>query len=131
MSDLFRRTIPESIAIETVLAGGLWRIHVDHNQLENALLNLVTNARDAMPNGGKLTIETANAHLDDAYADSHREVSAGQYVLIAITDTGTGMPADIVDKVFEPFFTTKPTGEGTGQAARERSDRISLTIVNT
>ncbi len=114
ISDLLRRTLGESIAIETVLSGGLWLTRVDTNQLENALLNLAVNARDAMPDGGKLTIETANAHLDDAYAASHADVTAGQYVLLAVTDTGTGMTPDVVSKAFEPFFTTKPLGRGTG-----------------
>lgn len=114
MSDLLRRTLGESIAIETVLAGGLWRVSADANQLENALLNLAVNARDAMPAGGKLTIETANSHLDETYAAAHDEVQAGQYVLIAMTDTGTGMPKDVAGKAFDPFFTTKEMGQGTG-----------------
>ena len=114
MSDLLRRTLGEDIAIETVLAGGLWQTRVDANQLENVLLNLAVNARDAMPDGGKLTIETANAHLDDAYAASHTEVAAGQYVMLAVTDTGMGMAPEVIEKAFEPFFTTKPLGQGTG-----------------
>jgi signal transduction histidine kinase/CheY-like chemotaxis protein len=113
-SDLLGRTLGESIAIETVLAAGLWPVEVDPNQLENALLNLAVNARDAMPNGGKLTIETANAFLDEAYAASHAEVEPGQYVAISVTDTGAGMPAEVVERAFEPFFTTKETGHGTG-----------------
>lgn len=114
ISDLLRRTLDEAIAIETVLAGGLWLTRVDANQLENALLNLAVNARDAMPKGGNLTIETGNAYLDDAYAASHAEVTAGQYVMLAVSDTGTGMTLEVVSKAFEPFFTTKPLGQGTG-----------------
>ncbi len=114
MSEIFRRTIPESIEIETVLAGGLWTTRADRNALENALLNLVTNARDAMGAGGRLTIETANAYLDDAYAARHAEVTPGQYVVVAVTDTGAGMTPEVVQRAFEPFFTTKPTGQGTG-----------------
>jgi signal transduction histidine kinase len=114
MSELLRRTLGESVALETVLAGGLWRTAADANQLENALLNLAVNARDAMPEGGKLTIETANAHLDEAYAAAHDDVAAGQYVMIAVTDTGTGMDHHTLEHVFEPFFTTKDIGQGTG-----------------
>jgi signal transduction histidine kinase len=114
MSDLLRRTLGESVAIEAVLAGGLWRIYADPNQIENAILNLAINSRDAMPEGGKLTVETANTHLDEAYAAAHHEVTAGHYVMIAVTDTGTGMTKDGVEKAFEPFFTTKEQGEGTG-----------------
>ncbi|HEX2136257.1 MAG TPA: ATP-binding protein [Microvirga sp.] len=115
MSDLLRRTLGETISIETVLAGGLWRTEVDPNQLENALLNLAVNARDAMPDGGKLTIETANTYLDEAYAaGTNGEVKAGQYVLVSISDSGTGMTPEVQTKVFEPFFTTKPVGKGTG-----------------
>ena len=114
MSDLLRRTLGENIAVETVFAGGLWRTHADPNQLENALLNLSVNARDAMPDGGQLTIETANTHLDESYASGRHEVTAGQYVMIAVSDTGTGMAPDIMGRIFEPFFTTKPVGKGTG-----------------
>jgi signal transduction histidine kinase/CheY-like chemotaxis protein len=114
MSTLLRRTIPENIKIETVLAGGLWRAHADPGQLENSILNLALNARDAMPDGGRLTIETANVHLDDAYAATHSEVRAGQYVMLAVSDTGAGMTADVIQRAFDPFFTTKPPGQGTG-----------------
>ena len=114
MSDLMRRTLGESVFVETVLAGGLWPTLADSNQLENALINLAINARDAMPDGGKLTIETANTHLDDAYARMHGDVQPGQYVAIAVTDTGIGMAAETVAHAFEPFFTTKEIGQGTG-----------------
>ncbi len=114
MSELLRRTIGEDIHIETVLAGGVWRTHADAGQLENALLNLCVNARDAMPDGGYLTIETSNAHLDDAYAATHTEVEAGQYVLLSVTDTGMGMPPEVVERAFDPFYTTKGPGRGTG-----------------
>jgi len=114
-SELLRRTLGGQIDLETVLAGGLWAAEVDPVQLENALVNLAVNARDAMPEGGKLTIETHNAHLDDAYVAAIPEgVPAGQYVLIAVSDTGTGMDAETVNRVFEPFFTTKEPGKGTG-----------------
>lgn len=114
MSELLRRTLGEQIAIETVLAGGLWRIHADPNQLEIGILNLAVNARDAMPDGGKLTIETANTYLDEAYAAAQADVVPGQYVLISVTDTGSGMTKDVLSRVFEPFYTTKDIGHGTG-----------------
>ncbi len=115
MSELLRRTIGETITVEAVLAGGLWKTAVDPNQLENALLNLAVNARDAMPGGGRLTIETANTYLDEAYvAANATDVSHGQYIMIAVSDTGTGMSRDVLERAFEPFFTTKPTGSGTG-----------------
>jgi PAS domain S-box-containing protein len=114
MSDLLRHSIGADIRLETVLAGGLWRTHADPNQLENIVLNLAVNARDAMPNGGRLTIETQNAHLDDRYSAEHPGTVSGQYVLIAVTDTGIGMSAEIIEKAFEPFFTTKEIGKGTG-----------------
>ena len=114
MTDLLRRTLGERIEVETVIAGGLWNTLADPTQVENTILNLAINARDAMPDGGKLTLEVANAFLDDAYAAAHAEVSPGQYVLLAVSDTGTGMPPDVLTRVFEPFFTTKPEGKGTG-----------------
>lgn len=114
MTNVLRRTIPENIEVETVAAGGLWPATVDVPGLQNCVLNLAVNARDAMPEGGKLTIETANAHLDEAYARQHADVRSGQYVLIAVTDTGTGMDAETREKAFDPFYSTKPTGQGTG-----------------
>jgi len=114
MSELLRRTLGESIVLETVLGGGVWRTLVDPNQLESALLNLAVNARDAMKEHGTLSIETGNTFLDERYADSHGEVTPGQYVVIAVSDTGTGMSPETVARAFEPFFTTKPEGKGTG-----------------
>ena len=113
MTDLLARTLGEAIKVETVLSAGLWRTFADVNQLEAAILNLAVNARDAMEHGGRLTIETANAHIDDAYAREH-ELSQGQYVQISVTDTGSGMSADVIAKAFDPFFTTKAVGKGTG-----------------
>jgi CheY-like chemotaxis protein len=114
MSDLLRSTLGEHIRIETVLAAGVWTTKVDAHQLENAILNIALNARDAMPDGGKLTIETANTYLDEAYCRKHEELESGQYVLIAISDTGVGMRPDVVARAFDPFFTTKSPGVGTG-----------------
>ena len=114
MSELLRHSIGGSIELETVLAGGLWEAVADPNQLENALLNLAINARDAMPDGGKVTVETANTSLDAAYAASHDEVMPGQYVMVAVSDGGTGMTADEAARAFEPFFTTKGAGKGSG-----------------
>ncbi|WP_230681609.1 ATP-binding protein, partial [Paracidovorax cattleyae] len=117
MSDMLRHSLDGAIRLETVLAGGLWRIHADRNQLESVILNLAVNGRDAMgalTDGGRLTIETANAHLDDRYAAEHLGVAPGQYVLIAVSDTGTGMPPEVIAKAFDPFFTTKDVGKGTG-----------------
>ena len=115
MEDLLRRTLGPSIDLEMVMSGSLWLTLCDPNQLESAILNLAINGRDAMPQGGRLTIETANAHLDEAYARAQGgEVHTGEYVSISVTDTGIGMPPDIIAKAFEPFFTTKPLGQGTG-----------------
>ena len=114
MTELLRRTLGENIVIETVLGGGLWRTSADPSQLENVILNLCVNARDAMPEGGRLTLETANVSLDDAYARANIDVAPGQYVMIAVTDNGTGMSPEVIDRAFEPFYTTKPLGEGTG-----------------
>jgi PAS domain S-box-containing protein len=114
MEDLIRRTVGPDIEVEVVGAAGLWTTRVDPSQLENALLNLCINARDAMaPNAGRLTIETANKWLDDRGA-KERDLVPGQYISLCVTDTGSGIPADIVDKIFDPFFTTKPIGQGTG-----------------
>ena len=113
-SELLRRTLGERVEIETVLAGGLWRTFVDVNQLQNAILNLAVNARDAMPDGGKLTLETGNIFLDEDYAAANPEVQPGQYVMVAVSDTGTGMSEEVMEKAFDPFFTTKPEGKGTG-----------------
>ena len=114
MSEIINRSLGETISVETVVGGGLWLTHVDPSQLENALLNLCINARDAMPDGGGLTIETANCHLDDAYCRQNAGVASGQYVLLAVTDTGFGMSPEIMSKAFDPFFTTKGVGKGTG-----------------
>ena len=114
MSEMIHRTLGETISVETVLGAGLWRAEADPNELEASILNLAVNARDAMPNGGRLTLETGNAHIDESYVTAHREVLPGQYVVISVTDTGVGMDADTVAKAFEPFFTTKPVGRGTG-----------------
>jgi PAS domain S-box-containing protein len=114
MSGLLRRTLGENISIETVQAGGLWAASADLNQIENALLNLALNARDAMPAGGRLTIETANAWLDEAYAAANDHVARGQYVMLAVSDSGIGMAPETIERAFEPFFSTKEAGQGTG-----------------
>lgn len=114
MSELLTHSLGADVRLETVLAAGLWRTHADRNQLENVVLNLAVNARDAMPEGGRLTIETQNAHFDDRYSAAHLGVPPGHYVLIAISDTGCGMPPEIIAKAFDPFFTTKQVGKGTG-----------------
>ncbi len=114
LGSLLRRSLGEEIDVETSSAGGLWNAFVDPNQLENVILNLAINARDAMPGGGRLTIELGNAFLDEDYVASEPDLRAGQYVMLAITDTGCGMTPDVLEQAFEPFFTTKPEGEGTG-----------------
>jgi PAS domain S-box-containing protein len=115
LADLLQRTLGETIALEAVSAAGLWRAFADPAELENVLINLAVNARDAMPAGGRLTIETQNVLLDEAYVSALTEpVAPGQYVLIAVSDTGHGMSQETVAKVFEPFFTTKAAGKGTG-----------------
>jgi signal transduction histidine kinase/CheY-like chemotaxis protein/PAS domain-containing protein len=113
MEDLIRRTIGPSVALEVVAADGLWPTFVDAPQLENSLLNLCLNARDAMPGGGRLAIETANVRLDDAWA-AQRGLAPGRYVALSVTDSGTGMTPDVIARAFDPFFTTKPLGQGTG-----------------
>jgi CheY-like chemotaxis protein len=113
MEELIRRSIGPNLTMETVLAAGLWNCVCDPNQLENAILNLCINARDAMPNGGTLTVETANTWVDNAAA-RERDMERGQYVAICVTDTGSGMSAEVASRAFDPFFTTKPTGQGTG-----------------
>jgi len=113
LEDLIHRTVGPEIAVEVVGAAGLWATKVDAAQLESALLNLVINARDAMPDGGRITVETANKWIDERAA-AERDLPRGQYISICVTDTGTGIPKEIVDKIFDPFFTTKPIGQGTG-----------------
>jgi signal transduction histidine kinase/ActR/RegA family two-component response regulator len=114
MLEMFRRTLGSNVNIETVFGAGLWPTLADGHQLENVLLNLALNAKAAMPSGGNLTIETANTYLDDAYVRRFGDINSGQYVVLCVTDTGTGIPKDILESVFEPFFTTKPPGEGSG-----------------
>ena len=114
MSEFLERTLGEDIALEIVGAAGLWPIETDAAELEAAILNLAVNARDAMPRGGKLTIETSNSYLDEAYCRDQLDVQPGQYVMIAVSDTGVGMRKEVLDHAFEPFFTTKPSGQGTG-----------------
>jgi signal transduction histidine kinase len=114
MSDLLMRTLGETIRVQIILGGDLWRTYADAGQVENAILNLAVNARDAMPEGGRLTIETANACLDDLYARQNAEVQPGQYVLISVTDIGSGISPEVLEHAFEPFYTTKGVGRGTG-----------------
>lgn len=114
LDDLMRRALGESIEVESVVAGGLWNTAVDPHQFENVILNLAINARDAMPDGGRLTLELSNATLDDEYVASLPDVAAGQYVMLAVTDTGIGMRPDVMERAFDPFFSTKPEGQGSG-----------------
>jgi CheY-like chemotaxis protein len=114
MSDLLSRSLGEKVELETISGAGLWKVEADVSELETALLNLALNARDAMPDGGKLTIETSNAYLDEEYCEQHTDLTPGQYVLIAISDSGAGMSRETLEHVFEPFFTTKEAGKGTG-----------------
>lgn len=114
MDSLLRRTLGEEIEIELVHGAGVWEAVVDPAQLESAILNLALNARDAMPGGGRLTIETSNTFIDDTYSEAHAEVVPGQYVMLCVSDTGTGMPPEVAARAFEPFFTTKEPGKGTG-----------------
>ncbi|MBY3305055.1 response regulator [Rhizobium laguerreae] len=114
MDDMLRRALGEEIEVETMVSGGLWNTFADPIQIENALLNLAINSRDAMDGAGKLTIEVGNAFLDDSYSRIHPEVTAGQYVVLAVTDTGAGMTQEVMEQAFEPFFSTKPEGKGTG-----------------
>ncbi|MFZ0070110.1 MAG: ATP-binding protein [Xanthobacteraceae bacterium] len=114
LSEFIRRTLGEDIELEVVGSGGLWQVEADQPELESAVLNLVVNARDAMPNGGKLSVETSNAFLDETYCRDYLDVLSGQYVLIAVTDTGKGMDKETRNRAFEPFFTTKEAGQGTG-----------------
>jgi len=111
---ILQRTLGEDIIIDTTLAPGLWRVFIDRPQLESALLNLAVNSRDAMKNGGRLSVETSNTYLDQNFANTHAEVTPGQYVMVAVTDTGTGMAPEISRRAFDPFFTTKEPGLGTG-----------------
>ncbi len=114
LSVFLKPSLGEEMQLEVVGGGGLWQVEADAAQLETAILNLAVNARDAMPSGGKLTIEASNVYLDEIYCASNAEVRPGQYVQIAVTDNGTGMPKDVLARAFEPFFTTKETGRGTG-----------------
>ncbi len=113
-ADFLQRSLGETVEVQAVGAAGLWQIEADPNQLETALVNLAINARDAMPGGGKVTIEATNVFADEDYCRANPELTPGQYVLICVSDSGSGMPADVVSRAFEPFFTTKELGQGTG-----------------
>ncbi len=117
MLDLVRRTVGPGVQVETLESADLWPALVDPSQLENALLNLCINARDAMPDGGRIAIETANRRIDPRAA-GRQDMPAGEYLSLSVSDTGTGMPPEVVAKAFDPFFTTKPLGQGTGLACR-------------
>jgi len=114
IGEMLRRTLGETVEVETITGGGLWNTFVDPTQIENAVLNLAINARDAMDGQGKLTIEVGNAYIDEVYSRNHNDVEPGQYVMLAVTDTGVGMTPEVLQRVFEPFFSTKPAGKGTG-----------------
>jgi CheY-like chemotaxis protein len=114
MSELLRHSLGAGIQIETVLGGGLWRTYADATELESAIANLAINSRDAMPQGGKLTVETMNSHIDEIYISENPDAAPGQYVLIAVTDNGAGMPPEVLKHAFDPFFTTKGVGQGSG-----------------
>jgi CheY-like chemotaxis protein len=114
MDELLRRSLGEGIEIETIVAGGLWNVLIDPGNMENAIVNLAINARDAMQGTGKLTIEAGNGYLDEAYAQNHPEIAPGQYVVLSVTDAGSGMTPEVTARAFDPFFSTKPEGRGTG-----------------
>ncbi len=114
ITELLKRTLGETIEVETLMASDAWPVSIDVGEFDNMIINFAVNARDAMPRGGKLLIETANVMLDESYTFRHPDVAPGPYVMIAISDTGTGMDQDTMNRIFEPFFTTKPAGEGTG-----------------
>jgi PAS domain S-box-containing protein len=133
MEDLLRRTLGEQVDLAVALAPDLWTTLTDANQLESAILNLAINARDAMPDGGKLTVETCNARLDATYTEAVEGLEPGDYVLVSVSDTGSGMPAEVLARAFDPFFTTKPLGQGTGLGlsmvygfARQSNGHVSI-----
>jgi signal transduction histidine kinase len=114
MGEFFRRTVGENIDLKIVGGAGLWQVEVDPNQMEAAILNLVVNAKDAMTDKGKLTIETSNAFIDESYSQQNADIAVGQYVQICVSDNGGGMSREVQEKAFDPFFTTKQPGQGTG-----------------